>query len=155
MPLGTPSPTLVLSACLLSWCVPADALLVAITRIGGIIGGVLITLVLAVVVFPKSASHEAADSMSAALQGLMQLYALAWSIDWSSDDALAHELRSRGSNGSNRYDLATGLSLTHGQKHISFLNNVLIHLRQKGWSSRVLLAFLHAQGAVLSTMCDI
>ncbi len=80
----------------------ADAFLVAITRIGGIVGGVMITLVLAVTVFPKSASHEAADSMSAALQGLLKLYALAWSIDWASDDAVANELRRRGSNGSNR-----------------------------------------------------
>lgn len=64
----------------------ADAFLVAVTRIGGIVGGVLITLVLAVTVFPKSASHEAADTMSAALQGLMQLYALAWNMDWSEEE---------------------------------------------------------------------
>ena len=64
----------------------ADAFLVALTRIGGIVGGVMITLVLAVAVFPKSASHEAADTMSAALQGLMQLYALAWNMDWSEED---------------------------------------------------------------------
>ena len=62
----------------------------------------MITLVLAVIVFPKSASHEAADSMSAALAGLMRLYALAWSIDWSTDDGLASEIRRRGSTGSNR-----------------------------------------------------
>ncbi|KAK9857975.1 hypothetical protein WJX84_004815, partial [Apatococcus fuscideae] len=66
--------------------VASDAFLVALTRIGGIVGGVMITLVLAVTVFPKSASHEAADTMSAALQGLMQLYALAWNMDWSEED---------------------------------------------------------------------
>ena len=63
-----------------------DAALVAITRIGGIVLGVMITLVLAVTVFPKSASHEAADAMSAALQGLLRLYSLAWNIDWTEED---------------------------------------------------------------------
>ncbi len=36
----------------------ADAYLVALTRISGIVGGVLVMLLLSVVILPKSASHE-------------------------------------------------------------------------------------------------
>ena len=38
---------------------PADAYLVALTRSGGIVAGVCLILILSVVVFPKSASHQA------------------------------------------------------------------------------------------------
>lgn len=65
----------------------------------------MITLVLAVTVFPKSASHEAADTMSAALQGLMQLYALAWNMDWSEED--------KASNGYHRQNSDSGGSVHH------------------------------------------
>ena len=36
----------------------ADAYLVALTRISGIVGGVLVMLLLSVIIFPKSASHQ-------------------------------------------------------------------------------------------------
>lgn len=39
--------------------VRADASLVALTRIVGIVGGVMLMLMLSVFVFPKSASHQA------------------------------------------------------------------------------------------------
>ena len=40
------------------WHVLADASLVALTRIVGIVGGVMLMLMLSVLVFPKSASHQ-------------------------------------------------------------------------------------------------
>ena len=36
----------------------ADAYLVALTRISGIVGGVFVMLLLSVIIFPKSASHQ-------------------------------------------------------------------------------------------------
>ncbi|KAK9807116.1 hypothetical protein WJX73_006825 [Symbiochloris irregularis] len=56
----------------------SDAFLVALTRISGILLGVLLSLALSVCVFPKSASHQATDNLGAALQGLIQLSQLAW-----------------------------------------------------------------------------
>lgn len=56
-----------------------DAAIVAATRISGIVFGVFISLVLCVVVFPKSATHEAVDNMWHAFADLSALHALAWS----------------------------------------------------------------------------
>lgn len=36
----------------------ADAYLVALTRTSGIVGGVVVMLLLSVLIFPKSASHQ-------------------------------------------------------------------------------------------------
>ena len=44
-----------LQACLLA----ADAALVAVTRISGIVLGVFLSLIMSVIIFPKSASHQA------------------------------------------------------------------------------------------------
>ena len=41
-----------------AWVALADAYLVALTRIGGIVAGVALILVLSMAVFPKSASHQ-------------------------------------------------------------------------------------------------
>ncbi len=43
---------------LISCCMGADAYLVALTRISGIVGGVFVMLLLSVIIFPKSASHQ-------------------------------------------------------------------------------------------------
>ena len=43
----------------------ADAYLVALTRISGIVGGVLVMLLLSVIIFPKSASHQVQLSAAA------------------------------------------------------------------------------------------
>jgi hypothetical protein len=51
---------------------------VALTRCSGIILGVLVSILLAILVFPKSASHEAADNLARALEGLCSLCKLAW-----------------------------------------------------------------------------
>lgn len=56
----------------------ADAFLVAITRCSGIILGVGVSVILASFVFPKSASHQAADNLASALDGLCRLCDLAW-----------------------------------------------------------------------------
>ena len=58
--------------------VPADAFLVAVTRCSGILLGVLLSVVLAVLVFPKSASHQATDNLAEALSGLCLLSQIAW-----------------------------------------------------------------------------
>lgn len=79
----------------------------------------MITLVLAVAVFPKSASHEAADTMSAALQGLMQLYALAWNMDWSEED--------KTSNGYHRQNSDSG-GCVHHRVYLQFSASLLKHL---------------------------
>lgn len=42
----------------------ADAFLVALTRISGILLGVLLSLVLSVFVFPKSASHQVSCNLA-------------------------------------------------------------------------------------------
>ena len=56
-----------------------DAAMVAATRISGIVFGVFISLLLCVLVFPKSATHEAVDNMWHAFADLSALHALAWS----------------------------------------------------------------------------
>ena len=53
-------------------------MLVALTRCSGIILGVLLSVVLASLVFPKSASHQAADNLAAALENLCDLCRIAW-----------------------------------------------------------------------------
>ena len=50
----------------------------AATRISGIVFGVFLSLLLCVVVFPKSATHEAVDNMWHAMTDLSALHALAW-----------------------------------------------------------------------------
>ncbi|KAL3150857.1 hypothetical protein ABBQ32_000610 [Trebouxia sp. C0010 RCD-2024] len=57
---------------------PTELLLPAITRVAGIISGVLLSLVLSVLLWPKSASEQAMRHMKAALLALDQLSALAW-----------------------------------------------------------------------------
>ncbi len=42
----------------------ADAYLVALTRISGIIGGVFVMLLLSVIIFPNSASHQVQYSVT-------------------------------------------------------------------------------------------
>ncbi len=59
----------------------ADAALVAITRVSGIVLGVMLSLLLSVIIFPKSASHQATDSMAAALLALADLSDKAWNRD--------------------------------------------------------------------------
>ncbi|CAL5222233.1 g4567 [Coccomyxa viridis] len=56
----------------------SDAYLVALTRISGIVGGVFVMLLLSVIIFPKSASHQAADNMTEGLVSLVNLSRLAW-----------------------------------------------------------------------------
>ena len=56
-----------------------DAAWVAVTRISGIVFGVFLSLLLCVLVFPKSATHEAVDNMWHAFADLSALNALAWS----------------------------------------------------------------------------
>ena len=51
----------------------------AATRISGIVFGVFLSLLLCVVVFPKSATHEAVDNLWHAMTDLSALHALAWS----------------------------------------------------------------------------
>ncbi|CAK0786828.1 hypothetical protein CVIRNUC_010042 [Coccomyxa viridis] len=58
----------------------SDAYLVALTRISGIVGGVLVMLLLSVIIFPKSASHQASDNMTEALVSLVNLSTLAWRL---------------------------------------------------------------------------
>lgn len=56
----------------------SEAAIVAATRISGICFGVLCSVVLSVIIFPKSANCEAVDSMAHALLDLSALHALAW-----------------------------------------------------------------------------
>ena len=56
----------------------AGALAVTITRVSGISLGVLISLVLSVLVFPRSASSEALGCIKEAMQALAELNTLAW-----------------------------------------------------------------------------
>ena len=66
-------------------CLSADAFLVALTRCSGIILGVLVSVILASFVFPKSASHQAADNLAAALESLCHLCEIAWNAtQWNS-----------------------------------------------------------------------
>ena len=55
-----------------------EAAIVAATRISGIVFGVFLSLLLCVVIFPKSATHEAVDNMWHAMTDLSALHALAW-----------------------------------------------------------------------------
>lgn len=55
-----------------------DAFMVALTRCSGIILGVFLSVVLAVLIFPKSASHQATDNLSEALTSICTLCKLAW-----------------------------------------------------------------------------
>lgn len=50
----------------------------AVTRISGIIYGVLLTMIMSVLVFPKSASHQATDNLKAGLIKLAELNIVAW-----------------------------------------------------------------------------
>lgn len=59
-------------------CRAADAFIVALTRCSGIILGVFLSVLLAVLIFPKSASHQATDNLSEALQAICELSQLAW-----------------------------------------------------------------------------
>jgi len=56
-----------------------EAAIVAATRISGIVFGVFLSLLLCVVIFPKSATHEAVDNTWHAMTDLSALHALAWS----------------------------------------------------------------------------
>lgn len=56
-----------------------DAAIVAATRISGICFGVICSVALSVVIFPKSANCEAVDAMCHALQDLSAFHSLAWS----------------------------------------------------------------------------
>lgn len=55
-----------------------DAAIVAATRISGICFGVICSVALSVVIFPKSANCEAVDAMCHALQDLSAFHSLAW-----------------------------------------------------------------------------
>ncbi len=57
---------------------PADPLLLTVTRIGGISSGVLIMLFLSLVILPKSATLEAVGNVSSALKTLVALNTLTW-----------------------------------------------------------------------------
>lgn len=66
----------------------ADALLVALTRCSGIILGVFVSVILASFIFPKSASHQAADNLALALDGLCHLCQIAWNAtQWNDFEA--------------------------------------------------------------------
>ena len=52
--------------------------MVAVTRISGIIYGVILTMIMSVLVFPKSASHQATDNLKAGLIKLAELNGVAW-----------------------------------------------------------------------------
>lgn len=57
---------------------PADAVVVMVSRICGILGGVLISLFLSVLIFPTSASQKATNALSEGLQALTSLSRMAW-----------------------------------------------------------------------------
>ncbi|KAK9805562.1 hypothetical protein WJX72_005167 [[Myrmecia] bisecta] len=63
-----------------------DAFLVMLTRVAGIVLGVFLSLLLSVLIFPKSASHEATDSVYYSLAKLADLNRIAWNIEWDKDD---------------------------------------------------------------------
>ena len=56
----------------------ADAFAVMVSRICGILGGVLISLFLSVLVFPTSASQKATSGLREGLQALTELSRMAW-----------------------------------------------------------------------------
>lgn len=53
--------------------VPADAFEVMVSRISGIVGGTLISLLLAVTIYPSSATQELLQDLKEALRGLTEL----------------------------------------------------------------------------------
>jgi hypothetical protein len=55
------------------WVACSDAAIITATRIGGILSGVALSLLLSVTIMPKSASHQATDNLSAAMTGLINL----------------------------------------------------------------------------------
>ncbi|KAK9903224.1 hypothetical protein WJX75_000088 [Coccomyxa subellipsoidea] len=65
----------------------SDASLVALTRVVGIVGGVMMMLILSVFVFPKSASHQASDNMAEAMIDLVNLSKLAWKATQGSTES--------------------------------------------------------------------
>lgn len=56
----------------------ADAVAVMVSRICGILGGVLISLFLSVLIFPTSASQKATNGLAEGLQALTTLSSMAW-----------------------------------------------------------------------------
>ena len=46
-----------------------------LTRVSGILMGVFLSIWLSVLIFPKSASHQATDCLAAALQGVLSALA--------------------------------------------------------------------------------
>lgn len=61
-------------------CMPAcaDAVQVMVSRICGILGGVLISLFLSVLIFPTSASQKATNALSEGLRALTTMSSMAW-----------------------------------------------------------------------------
>ena len=56
----------------------ADAFIVMVSRICGILGGVLISLFLSVLIFPTSASQKATNGLDEGLKALIPLSRMAW-----------------------------------------------------------------------------
>ena len=56
----------------------SDAFAVMVSRICGILGGVLISLFLSVLIFPTSASQKATNGLSEGLQAMTALSRMAW-----------------------------------------------------------------------------
>ena len=56
----------------------ADAFEVMVSRICGILGGVLISLFLSVLIFPTSASQKATNALSEGLKALTTMSSMAW-----------------------------------------------------------------------------
>lgn len=59
-------------------CLQAKAKTIAIARTAGIVAGVLLTLALAVTVYPVTAHHKHESHLSHALDSLLALHALCW-----------------------------------------------------------------------------
>lgn len=59
-------------------CLQAEAKAIAIARTAGIVAGVLLTLALAVTVYPVTAHHQHESHLSHALDSLLALHALCW-----------------------------------------------------------------------------
>lgn len=85
-----------------------DAAWVAVTRISGIVFGVFLSLLLCVLIFPKSATHEAVDNMWHAFADLSALHALAWSGG-----------RTEGPPGGQPYTLISGLQASNSVADLS------------------------------------
>ena len=56
----------------------ADAFIVMVSRICGILGGCLISLFLSVLIFPTSASQKATNGLAEGLEALTSLSRMAW-----------------------------------------------------------------------------